>query len=47
MSDLFNFLDVIKDDVVALLEVVPDYISTTFSIGCIMMVVLAVKRAVL
>lgn len=46
MSELFNFLDVIKDDVVALLDVVPDYISSVFGVGCTIMVVLAVKRAI-
>lgn len=46
MTSLFDFIELVGDEIQSLLEVCPDYITTIFSSCVVISILLAVRRAI-
>lgn len=47
MTTFFDFINLVREEVASLMDIVPPYISTIFVAGATFSIVLALKRAIL
>lgn len=47
MTSFIDFIELVRDEVITLLDITPWYIQAIFYVACLFSIVLAIKRAII